>query len=265
MGLAWQGDGRVVVSEYDAGTVAEVDAETGQVLRRLSVGPSLWAWRRCPRKGLVVVCDYGLHAVAIVDLKTGRERSDSSCGRHPYFVTVTPDEALAVVGNLIPAGPAMDPVSSAVISLIDLDTGKNLKNIPLPASSSNVRQVRVSADGLWVYVVHTQGRTTLPTTQVERGWINTNALSIIDLTGKELYATVLLDTINEGGRPVGDRVGPRRQNGLGQYRRRATDRQDRAGTTPRIPRRTGRQRGPRRERCLFWCRRRLAEHQGERQ
>ena len=56
----------------------------------------------------------------------------------------------------------------------------------------------MSADGRWAYVVHTQGRTTLPTTQVERGWINTNALSIIDLSGKELYATVLLDTINEG-------------------------------------------------------------------
>jgi YVTN family beta-propeller protein len=198
MGVAWQGDGMVMVSEYDAGTVAEVDAKTGQVLRRFPVGPKPVGLAVAPRKGLVVACDYGLHAVVIVDLKTGRERARSSCGRHPYFVAVTPDEALAVVGNLIPAGPATDPTSSAVISLIDLDTGKNVKNIPLPASSSNVRQVRICADGRWVYVVHTQGRTTLPTTQVERGWINTNALSIVDLVGKELYATVLLDTISEG-------------------------------------------------------------------
>jgi DNA-binding beta-propeller fold protein YncE len=198
MGVAWQGDGRVVVSEYDADTVAEVDAKTGDVLRRFSIGPKPVGLAVASKKGLLVVCDYGLHAVAIVDLKTGRERSRSSCGRHPYFVAVTPDEALAVVGNLIPSGPATDPASSAVISLIDLDTGKNVKNIPLPASSSNVRQVRVSADGRWAYVVHTQGRTTLPTTQVERGWINTNALSMIDLTGRELYATVLLDTISEG-------------------------------------------------------------------
>jgi len=197
-GVAWQGEGRVVVSEYDAGTVAQVNAKTGEVLRRFVVGPKPVGVAVASKKDLLVVCDYGLHLVSIVDLKTGKERSRSVCGKHPYFVAVTPDEGMAVVGNLIPAGPATDPASSAVISLIDLDTGKNAKNIPLPGGSSNVRQVRVSSDGRWAYVVHTQGRTTLPTTQVERGWINTNALSILDLSAKELYATVLLDTINGG-------------------------------------------------------------------
>jgi DNA-binding beta-propeller fold protein YncE len=198
MGVAWQGDGRVVVSEYDAGAVAEVDTRTGEVLRRFSVGPKPVGVAVAPKKGLLVVCDYGLHLVSLVDLKSGRERFRSPCGKHPYFVAVTPEEGMAVVGNLIPAGPATNPMSSAVISLIDLDSGKNVKNIPLPGSASNVRQVRVSADGRWAYVVHTHGRTTLPTTQVERGWVNTNALSILDLAARELYATVLLDTINEG-------------------------------------------------------------------
>ncbi len=197
-GVAWQGDGTVVVSEYDAGTVAQVNARTGEVLRRFVVGPKPVGVAVAPKKGLLVVCDYGLHLVSIVDLKTGKERSRSLCGKHPYFVAVTPDEGMAVVGNLIPAGPATDPASAAVISLIDLDSGRNVKNIPLPGGSSNVRQVRVSADGRWAYAVHTQGRTTLPTTQVERGWINTNALSILDLSARELYATVLLDTVDEG-------------------------------------------------------------------
>jgi DNA-binding beta-propeller fold protein YncE len=197
-GVAWQGEGRVLVSEYDAGTVAEVNAKTGEVLRRFVVGPKPVGVAVASQKSLLVVCDYGLHLLSIVDLKSGKERFRSACGKHPYFVAVTPNEGVAVVGNLIPAGPATDPASSAVISLIDLDSGRSVKNIPLPGSSSNVRQVRVSTDGRWAYVVHTQGRTTLPTTQVERGWVNTNALSIIDLTGKELYATVLLDTLNEG-------------------------------------------------------------------
>ena len=187
-----------MVSEYDAGTVAEVNAKTGKVLRRFVVGPKPVGVAVASKKGLLVVCDYGLHLVSIVDLKTGKERFRSTCGKQPYFVAVTPDEGTAVVGNLIPAGPATDPASSAVISLIDLDSGRNVKNIPLPGGSSNVRQVRVSADGRWAYVVHTQGRTTLPTTQVERGWINTNALSILDLSAGQWYATVLLDTINEG-------------------------------------------------------------------
>jgi cytochrome c peroxidase len=73
-----------------------------------------------------------------------------------------------------------------------------IKDIKLPGNSSNVRHVAISKDGRWAYITHTLGRTMLPTTQVERGWINTNALSIIDLEKPERYATVLLDTSTEG-------------------------------------------------------------------
>ena len=47
-----------------------------------------------------------------------------------------------------------------------------------------IRQTAVSPDGKWAYAVHTVGRTTLPATQLDRGWVNTNALSIIDLKAK---------------------------------------------------------------------------------
>jgi DNA-binding beta-propeller fold protein YncE len=198
MALAWRQDNRVVVSEYDASTIAEVDVKAGQVTRRFGVGPKPVGVAIAPKKDLLVVGDYGLHVVLIIDLKTGSERARVPAGKHPYFVAVTPDEQLAVVGNLIPAGPANDPASAAVVSLIDLDRGRKTADVTLPDSSSNVRQVRVSPDGRWAYVVHTRGRTTLPTTQLDRGWVNTNALSIIDLPGKALYATVLLDTIVEG-------------------------------------------------------------------
>ena len=38
----------------------------------------------------------------------------------------------------------------------------------------------------------------MPTTQLERGWMNTNALSVIDVPGKTLVNTVLLDEIDLG-------------------------------------------------------------------
>ncbi len=198
MTVAWTQNGKILVSEYDAGTVAEIDAEAGQVTRRLSVGPKPVGVAVAPKKDLLVVCDYGLHVVLILDLKTGRERTRVPAGKHPYFVAVTPDERLAIVGNLIPAGPATNPASAAVVSLIDLDRGRKVADITLPDGSSSVRQVKVSPGGRWAYVVHTRGRTTLPTTQLDRGWVNTNALSVIDLAEKTLYTTVLLDTIMEG-------------------------------------------------------------------
>lgn len=56
----------------------------------------------------------------------------------------------------------------------------------------------VSPDGRFAYVTHTLGRFTLPTTQLDRGWMNTSALSVIDLAGKKLFNTVLLDEIDRG-------------------------------------------------------------------
>ena len=201
--LAWESAERVVVSEYGDGSVAQVDVQKGRVLRRFDVGPKPVGVAVAAGKGLLVVCDFGLHTVSILDLKTGNLRATIPAGRHPYFAAITPDERTAIIGNLLPSGPAVEHASASVVSLIDLDAGTKIRDIPLPDNSANVRQVRVSPDGRWAYVVHTRGRTMLPTTQLDRGWINTNALSILDLAGRggfqtRPYATLLLDTVTAG-------------------------------------------------------------------
>jgi DNA-binding beta-propeller fold protein YncE len=204
-GVAWSADGkRLYVAERGAGTVAEVDPAGGKVLRRLPVGPWPVGVALAPKAGLLVAADMATETVSIVDLAAGKEKARVAVPRTPFFVAVTPDEKLAVVGNLMPATPASDPGTSAAISLIDLGTMKNVADVRLPPNSAGVRQVAVSPDGKWAYVVHNLGRTTLPTTQLERGWINTNALSVIDLAEKKNYATVLLDQLSEGaGDPWG--------------------------------------------------------------
>ena len=70
--------------------------------------------------------------------------------------------------------------------------------VRLPPGATSARDLAISPDGRWAYVVHTIGRTNLPTTQLERGWVYTNALSIIDLSNNSLHATVLLDHLTEG-------------------------------------------------------------------
>ena len=82
----------------------------------------------------------------------------------------------------------------SVIQMADLTTS----SIRLPNGSSSVRDVCVSPDGKYAYVVHILSRFRMPTTQLERGWMNTNALSVIDVAGKTLLNTVLLDEIDLG-------------------------------------------------------------------
>jgi mono/diheme cytochrome c family protein len=73
-----------------------------------------------------------------------------------------------------------------------------VNNIQLPNGSTGLRGICVSPDGRYAYVTHILGRYQLPTTQLERGWMNTNALSIINVAKRELLNTVLLDDIDLG-------------------------------------------------------------------
>ena len=50
----------------------------------------------------------------------------------------------------------------------------------------------------YAYVTHLISRYQLPTNQVDRGWMTTNALSIIDLNKQALLTSVLLDTPQKG-------------------------------------------------------------------
>jgi len=71
-------------------------------------------------------------------------------------------------------------------------------DIILPNGSTGLHGLIVSPDGRFVFVSHILGRYTVPTTQLERGWINTNAISIIDAGRKRLIETVLLDDVDSG-------------------------------------------------------------------
>ena len=197
--VAWSRNGPVVyASEYESASVAAIDAAAGKVLRRYRVGPYPMGIAVAPNRGLVLAANTGSHDVSVIDLKSGEERARVACVREPFSIAVSPDETVAVVSNLLPAGSALRPQTTAVLSVLDLREMKDVADVKLPANSTAVRETAISPDGRWAYAVHTIGRTTLPATQLDRGWVNTNALSIIDLATLQLHATVLLDTLSEG-------------------------------------------------------------------
>ena len=196
-GIAWVGN-TVYVAELLEGTVAEVDAAGGKVLRRLKAGPRVAALAVVPKQKLLLAANSGLDSISVIDLAGGKEKARIAVICDPRAIAVAPDESIALVANLRPFGNATDATQSCCISILDLKTLKKVSDIKLTSGSINLRDVVISADGKWAYAVHSLGRFTLPTTQLDRGWINTNAMSVIDLTKKELYATVLLDRLTEG-------------------------------------------------------------------
>jgi len=194
--VAWRDNRRALVAEYDAGTVAEVDALTGAVTRRFAVGPKPVGV--AVAGGTLLVTDCGLGALAFVDLATGETTRTIPVTAQPFFVAASPNGARAAVGHLISELAATAPEAAASVSLIDVPGKRVAEHIRLPYGSGMVRDLEFSPGGRWVYVVHTLGRTAMPTTQLERGWINTNALTIIDATRGQIEATVLLDRVTLG-------------------------------------------------------------------
>lgn len=192
------GGERIFVAERGAGTVAEVDPEEGKVLRRLKVGLRPVGLALAQKAGFLLATNFESDSLSVVALSDGKEKARIALERAPMFLTVSPDESLAVVANSLPAGAASNPRMSAVLGIVDLEKMECVRNVALPPGSANLRGVAISPDGRWAYTVHTVGRTQVPTTQLDRGWVNTNALSVVDLKKREHLATLLLDHPMEG-------------------------------------------------------------------
>jgi DNA-binding beta-propeller fold protein YncE len=198
-GLAWSGDGkRIFASQTGAGNVAEIDAASGRITRQFPTGRYPSGLQFVRKAGLLLVCDRGLDRLAILDSATGKTLAHIPVGRQPMRVSVSADGLLAAVSNLIPATAATAPDHATEVTLVDLTKMAVSASVRLPTGSTNARGIAIDATGRTAYVVHTLGRFHLPTTQLDRGWVNTNALSIIDLTSATRSATVLLDQIMDG-------------------------------------------------------------------
>ena len=117
--------------------------------------------------------------------------------REPVAAAITPDGKTLFVANFLPNDPADSFDVTCEVTAIDLASGA-IKNIRLPNGTTGQHDICVSPDGKYVYSVATLARYTAPTTQIERGWMNTASLNIIDVPTMSLVNAVLLDDVNLG-------------------------------------------------------------------
>lgn len=136
--------------------------------------------------------------ISVIDTKSGRVTATIPVVREPRHVALSPDGATLAAGNFLPAQAATDNNIASEITLIDVQTAQPVKNIALSSGSQSLMGVAFSEDGQYLYAVHILSRFQVPITQIDRGWVNTNALSIVDVKSRELYAVVLLDDVDRG-------------------------------------------------------------------
>ena len=172
--------------------------EDGAFVGAASVGHSPCAPVVSPDGSTVYVMNRFSAKVSEVDAATMKVRAEMKVLREPFAAGLGAGGKLLFVANMLPYCAATNDVVAASVSVIDTAT-RAVRHVMLPNGSTGVRGLGVSPDGASVYVTHTMGRYQLPTTQLERGWMNTAALSIFDGATGAYVNTVLLDDVDRGG------------------------------------------------------------------
>ncbi len=198
-GLALCPEGKMlfVTCAKPEGSVALIDPVSGEVKSTLQAGHTARAPVVSPDAKLVYVCNQFNNDVSVIEIATGNTLARVPTVREPFHAALSPDGKTLLVTNLLPNNPCDSYDVAAEITLIDTATNQ-ATNIRLPNGSASVHEICVSPDGKFAYAAHILARYQMPTTQLERGWMNTNAMSIIDVAAKTLVNTVLLDDIDLG-------------------------------------------------------------------
>lgn len=136
--------------------------------------------------------------LSVIDLNKKKEIARIPMVREPKSLALSPDGKILAVGNYLPSQASTDQTVSSVVTLVDTKTNHVIANVPLQDGSQSVEDVCFSKDGKVLFVSHLLSRYQYPTTQLERGWMNTNAVSIINVAKRKADRTFLLDDMYQG-------------------------------------------------------------------
>ena len=199
-GLCLAPDGRrlYVTCASPASRVCVVDTERGEVVEELAAGHTAMAPVLSPDGRTLFVCNRFDNDVSVIDLATKRLLRRIPVRREPVAAAITPDGQRLLVANHLHTGRADRDHVAAVVSVVDTGLGQVVDDLSLPSGSGALTDVRVSPDGKFAVVTHVLAHFARPTTQVERGWMNANALTLIALDRMAVLNTVLLDEPGRG-------------------------------------------------------------------
>jgi len=187
-----------VVCSAPASRICEIDLEHDGILHQIPLGHTAMAPVLSPDGQRLYVCNRFNHDVSVIDLAARVEIKRVRVSREPVAAAITPDGRYLLVANHISSAATDGGGVAAVVSVIDTVKLEVCKQIKLPRGSGFLRGIAISPDGKSAVVTHLLARYYLPTTEVDFGRINSNALSFIDLERMDYLRNVFLDQVSRG-------------------------------------------------------------------
>lgn len=198
LALSAKGDQLFVTCAAPVSEVCVVTLADGKIASRWRAGHTAMAPVVSPDGKTLFVCNRFNNDISVLDTATGKELRRIPVIREPVAAAVTPDGKSLLVANHLPAGRADQFPMAAAVSVVDIAAGRAVKELKLINGSGSLQDIRVSPDAKYAVVSHILGRFGLPATQLDRGWMSTNALTILALDRMEILNTVLLDDVDRG-------------------------------------------------------------------
>ncbi|MGL5681601.1 MAG: hypothetical protein ACRDDZ_00935 [Marinifilaceae bacterium] len=203
-GIAVKGNTLYVTTFSKESAVQVVDAQTGTVSKTFSLPnvSGLTSPVLSDDGKTLYVCAKFTNKVYEIDTENGSIKRECAVLREPTTLLLSKDGKNIYVTNFLPAQRAdIDHVASAV-SVIDRESFKKTKDIRLENGSNALRGMCQSPDGKYLFISHNLGRFTVPTSQLQQGWMNTSALSVINTQTQEFEGAILVDEAERGAAGV---------------------------------------------------------------
>ena len=148
--------------------------------------------------GIAYIANRFDNTISAVDVKSAKVVKTVPAGREPHGVAIGDNGSKLFVTSHMPLGAANGDFIAISVFPFSLPDLNPLPEIKLPNGCAVGRKATASPDGKYIYTVHSLARYQLPTTQLERGWMTTNAVSVIDAATAKFVNSVLIDDVELG-------------------------------------------------------------------
>ncbi len=197
-GIVIDGDKAYVTTFESEGHLQVVSLTDGTILNKITVGSGACAPFFSADKSKLYICNQYSDSVVELDAASLKAEREVKVLREPKSAVLSKDGKYMYATNFLPAQRADLDVVAAAVSVIDMATFTKIKDIPLANGSNALRGMCITPDGKYIYVSHNLGRFAVPTSQLQQGWMNTSAFSIIDAAKAEYVGVVLVDEPDKG-------------------------------------------------------------------
>lgn len=197
-GVLLDGNTAYVTTFEKTGKLLVLSLEDGEVKATIPVGSGACHPMFGPDKKTIYICNQFENSVSEVDPVNQKVLRTVKVLREPKAAVMSKDGKYMYVTNFLPAQRADLDYVAACVSVIELDGFTKVKDIKLANGSNAVRGICITPDGKYVYVSHNLGRFAVPTSQLQQGWMNTSAFSLIDTEKQEFVGAVVVDEPERG-------------------------------------------------------------------